>query len=121
MLSALSGSDSYQETKQGWAPTISISRLRCMLALYNLPTANFEAALAIQTATTDTESPNTSVILGSWVSTAGRNLRDIDVTNVNNGDVTNPMFFRLLIAYRIKAGGGTFERGGVTLLPTWRA
>lgn len=117
-LTALSATLTYQEMT-AWDRTIHIVLLRAILACAE--NSGFcESALAIQTATTDLEAANPPVVLGAYVNTQGRNFRNFDVTQAGNGDVNNHMFWRLLLAYRIKAGGGTLERGTFTLAPTWR-
>lgn len=117
-LTALSSTITYQEMTP-WDRTINIVLLRAILACAE--NSGFcESALAIQTATVDVEAANAPVVLGAYVNTQGRNLRNYDVTQAGNGDVNSHMFFRLLLAYRIKAGGGTLERGTFTLAPTWR-
>jgi hypothetical protein len=99
-----------------WMPTISIQRLRCVVALMN-KTPGLNVFLAIQTATVDTQVANAPVQIGAIVNAAGRFYRDIDVTNAANGDVNNHMWFRLGV---LAASGGAVETGNVAITPSFR-
>ncbi len=100
-----------------WLPTINVLRLRVIVALVNKST-NLSVQLAIQTATTDTSSANAPVALGAAITTVGRAFRDIDVGNVNNGEVNSHMWCRIGIL--AASSGSTVESGNVSLTPSYR-
>lgn len=101
----------------GWMATITIVRLRAILALVN-KTTNLQVQLAIQTATTDPNSANAPVAIGNVVSTVGRTVQDVDVTQAGNGQVNSHMWFRLGVF--ASSTGATVESGTVALQPSYR-
>ncbi len=120
LLTALTTTISFAEVSS-WAATIGARRGRAVMACSE-NSGNLEFAWAVQTALNDTESANAPVILGAWQSTVARFFRDADLTlsGAGNPDFDANFFFRFLVAYRVKAGGGAQERGTVTILPGFR-
>lgn len=101
----------------GWMATILIVRLRALLALVNKST-NLQLQLAIQTADTDPNSANTPVAIGNVVSSVGRSIQDVDVTQAGNGAVNTKMWFRLGVM--ASSTGATVESGTAALQASFR-
>lgn len=101
----------------GWMATILIVRLRALFALVN-KTTNLSVQLAIQTADTDPNAANSPVAIGNAITSVGRTIQDVDVTQAGNGAVNSKMWFRLGVL--ASSSGATVESGTVALQASFR-
>lgn len=98
-----------------WVPAISVKWLKTVIDVITR-TTNFQAQLALQTATVDPDSPNAWILKDTWLTATGKDCSGmIDVS----ADVDGHFYVRFGIA--VKNGTGTaLERGEVSLLVSTR-
>lgn len=98
-----------------WMPAISVKLIKAVIDIISR-TTNFEAQLALQTATVDPDVPNAMVLKDTWLNSPGKDASPLlDIS----ADVDTHFYVRLGIAVR-NGTGTALERGEVSLLVSAR-
>ena len=110
-IDVLSGSTAPQFVAvTGWMPAMSVRRIKFIIDVIER-SPNLYVAVAIQTATTDTDLPGTWVVKGGWRSTTGKNCSGmLDIST----DVDDDFFVRIGLGSK-NSSGSALERGEVSL------
>jgi hypothetical protein len=94
----------------GWLPALSAKKIKSLIRLDD-SSDNFQVQLAIQTAETDTDSPDTAIAKGVVIGSDIRVCSGVlDITT----DVASKFFVRVGLIYK-NSGGTAMERGKVSV------